>query len=65
MSGEPFSFADCEATFGPETKPRKDREADEAPRFTTDQILRLRTLCAPFRVPPPEPEEGRLDAEEG
>ncbi|MFF4552782.1 hypothetical protein [Streptomyces sp. NPDC001422] len=50
MNGVPFSFADCEATFGPEAKARKDREAEEAPRFTPDQIFRLRVLCAPLRA---------------
>lgn len=62
MNGEPFSFADCEATFGPEAKPRKDREAEEAPRFTTDQILRLRALCATFRAPQTRTEGPAADA---
>lgn len=62
MNGEPFSFADCEATFGPDAKPRKDREAQEAPRFTTDQILRLRALCATFRAPQARPADSAADA---
>lgn len=65
MNGVPFSFADFEATFGPEAKARKDREAREAPRFTPEQILRGRRLFATFRVPQPKRTEGHRDAEEG
>ncbi|MEU0035113.1 hypothetical protein [Streptomyces sp. NPDC006333] len=64
MSGVPFSFADCEATFGPAAAEHKDREAREAPRFTPEQILRCRAIFATFRVPPLAHTEGHRDANE-
>ncbi|MFF2385157.1 hypothetical protein [Streptomyces sp. NPDC058108] len=64
MKGRPFNLAEVEAKFGPECVALKAREAREAPRFTQEQILQGRAIFATFRVPPPEPEEGRPDAEE-
>ncbi|MEU3280523.1 hypothetical protein [Streptomyces antibioticus] len=55
MNGTPFSFADCEATFGAECVEWKAREAREAPRFTPEQILAGRRIFATFRVPAPQP----------
>jgi hypothetical protein len=54
MSGGPFSFADCEATF-PGCAERVDRAVADAPRFTPEQIIRGRALFATFRVPAPRP----------
>ncbi|MFG2473553.1 hypothetical protein [Streptomyces fagopyri] len=65
MNGVLFSFADFEASFGPEGVERTDREAREAPRFTPEQILHGQRLFATFRVPQPKPTEGHRDAEEG
>jgi hypothetical protein len=55
MSGVPFSFADCEATFGAECVEWKAREAREAPRFTPEQILAGRRIFADFRTSKPRP----------
>lgn len=48
----PFSFADCEALFGPECAAIVERNAAEAPRFSPEQILRGRQIFASFCVPP-------------
>lgn len=50
---KPFSFADCEATFGAECVEWKAREAREAPRFTPEQILAGRRIFAGFRTTKP------------
>ena len=52
MSGDSFSFADCEATF-PGCAELVARAAAEAPRFSPEQILRGQRLFASFEVPPP------------
>ena len=52
MSGD-FSFAYCEAVFGPEYEEIVDRSVDEAPPFSPEQILRGQRLFATFRVPRP------------
>jgi hypothetical protein len=61
MTGEPFSFANCEATF-PGCAERVDRNVTEAPRFTPEQILRGKALFATFRVPAPRPADIAADA---
>jgi hypothetical protein len=49
----PFSFAACEAIFGPECMALVEEHVREAPRLTPEQILRGRQIFATFRVPPP------------
>jgi hypothetical protein len=61
VSGEPFSFADCEATF-PGCAERVDRSVVNAPRFTPEQILRGKSLFATFRVPELRPADIAADA---
>jgi hypothetical protein len=61
MSGEPFSFADCEATF-PGCAARVEAEVANAPRFTPEQILRGRALFATFRVASARPAAPAADA---
>ncbi|MFF7763137.1 hypothetical protein [Streptomyces griseorubiginosus] len=58
-----FSFADCEAVFGPENEERVDRSVAEAPRFSPEQILRGQRLFASFGVP--RPADPAADAEGG
>lgn len=53
MSGEPFSLADCEATFGPENWERMGREVAAAPPFSPEQRERFRALFASVRVTRP------------
>ncbi len=53
MNGRPFSFADAEATFGPECAEIVERHAKEAPRFTPEQIVCGKRLFASFGVPRP------------
>ncbi|MFD5632406.1 hypothetical protein [Streptomyces sp. NPDC127072] len=62
MNGVPFSFAACEARFGPECTERKNREASEAPRFSQEQILRGKQIFATFRAPAPPPSAPAADA---
>ncbi|MER5467202.1 hypothetical protein [Streptomyces sp. NPDC002685] len=50
MSGEPFSFADCEATF-PGCAALVEADVTNAPRFTEEQKLRGKALWATFLVP--------------
>lgn len=52
MNGRPFSFAACEAIFGPECAEIVERNVRDAPRLTPEQILRGRQIFATFRVPP-------------
>jgi hypothetical protein len=47
MSTPPFSFADFDATFGPEGSERADREVAAAPPFSPEQREALRALFAP------------------
>jgi hypothetical protein len=61
MTGEPFSFADCEATF-PGCAERVERNVVSAPRFTPELILRGKALFATFRVPAPRPADIAADA---
>ncbi|NUS83626.1 MAG: hypothetical protein HOY75_12995 [Streptomyces sp.] len=56
MNGVPFSFADFEATFGPEGVEARDRCVAEAPPLTQEQILVGRRIFASFCVPQPRPE---------
>ncbi len=50
MSGVPFSFADCEAVFGPECAAIVERNVAEAPEFSPEQILAGRRIFASFLV---------------
>ena len=61
MNGEPFSFADCEATF-PGCAERVEADVTNAPRFTPEQILRGKCLFATFRVPQARPADIAADA---
>jgi hypothetical protein len=61
MSGETFSFADCEATF-PGCAARVEADVTNAPRFSPEQILRGKALWATFRVPSPRTADTAADA---
>lgn len=63
MNGRPFSFAECEAFFGPECAELVKRRAKEAPRFTPEQILCGQRLFASFPLPRrPRPADTAADA---
>lgn len=62
MNGRPFSFAACEAVFGPECAEIVERTVREAPRFTPEQIVCGKRLFASFAVPRPRSEESAADA---
>jgi len=51
VNGRPFSFADCEAVFGPECAELVEQRVKEAPRFTPEQILCGQRLFASFPLP--------------
>lgn len=53
MSGDEFSFADFEATFGPEGCERADREVAAAPPFSEETRERFKALFASIRVTRP------------
>ena len=57
MSEPDFSFADFEATFGPEGVERRDREVAAAPPFSPETRERFKALFASIRVTwPADPE---------
>jgi hypothetical protein len=49
MSSEPFSLAAAEAMFSPEDWEHMGREVAAAPKFSPEQIERLRALFASAR----------------
>lgn len=49
MSSKPFSLADAEATFGRDNWEHMRREVAAAPRFSPEQIEKLRALFASAR----------------
>lgn len=62
MNGRPFTFADAEATFGPQCTELIERLVTNAPRFTPEQILRGRVLFASFRPGRPTDQGSAVDA---
>ncbi len=62
MNGRPFSFADAEATFGPQCKELVEQLVTSAPRFTPEQILRGQALFASFRPRRPADQQPAADA---
>jgi hypothetical protein len=55
MSGEPFSLADAEATFGPAAMEHIDRAVSQAPPLSPELRERLRALFASARGMRAEP----------
>lgn len=51
MNDEPFSLTDAEVLFGADNMARIDREVKAAPRFSAEQMERLRALFASVRAP--------------
>lgn len=57
---ESFSFADFEATFGPEGVARADHSVASAPPFSPEQRERFKALFASVRIP--RPADSQADA---
>ncbi|MBO7938953.1 hypothetical protein JTP77_023955 [Streptomyces sp. S9] len=57
MSGEPFSIADAEATFGPENSMRVRQCVADAPPHSPEQREYLKRVFALARLARPESEK--------